>query len=89
MLYPGGLRNCEACHVANTYGVPIVEEALPTPTLRDGYSPMQPAAASCLSCHSSVHAAAHAWVNTAPFGEACASCHGAERDYSVVKAHAR
>lgn len=89
VLYPGDLRNCEACHVANTYGVPIVEEALPTPTLRDWYSPMQPAAASCLSCHSSVHAAAHAWVNTAPFGEACASCHGAGRDYSVVKAHAR
>lgn len=89
VLYPGDRRNCEACHKPNTYGLPVPEESLPTPTLRDWYSPMQPAAAACLSCHSSVHAAAHAWVNTAPFGEACASCHGANRDYSVVRSHAR
>ncbi|HPC84128.1 MAG TPA: OmcA/MtrC family decaheme c-type cytochrome [Thermoanaerobaculaceae bacterium] len=89
VLYPGDRRNCEACHKPNTYGLPLPEEALPTPTLRDWYTPMQPGAASCLSCHSSVHAAAHAYVNTAPFGEACASCHGADREYSVVKSHAR
>lgn len=89
VLYPGDRRNCEACHKPNTYGMPLPEEALPTPTLRDWYTPMQPGAASCLSCHSSVHAAAHAYVNNAPFGEACASCHGAEREYSVVKSHAR
>lgn len=89
VLYPGDRRNCEACHKANTYGVPLPEVALPTPTLRDWYSPMQPAAASCLSCHSSVDAAVHAYVNAAPFGEACASCHGADREFSVAKVHAR
>ncbi|MEP0774014.1 MAG: OmcA/MtrC family decaheme c-type cytochrome [Acidobacteriota bacterium] len=89
VLYPGDLRNCESCHVPGSYGVPITKDALPTPTLRDWYTPMQPEAAACLSCHSSVQAAAHAWVNTAPFGEACASCHGDGRDYSVAKAHAR
>ena len=89
VLYPGDRRNCEACHKPGTYGLPVPSQSLPTVTARDWYTPMQPEAASCLSCHSSLHAAAHAWVNTAPFGEACASCHGDGRDYSVAKAHAR
>jgi OmcA/MtrC family decaheme c-type cytochrome len=87
--YPGDRRNCEACHLGGTYSLPLPEEALPTTTARDVYSPMQPGAAACLSCHSSDHAAAHAWVNTAPFAEACAACHGDERDHSVESVHAR
>ena len=62
---------------------------LPTVTLRDWYTPMQHYAASCLGCHSSQAAAAHAYVNTAPFGEACAACHGEEADFAVDKVHAR
>ncbi|HPW56101.1 MAG TPA: OmcA/MtrC family decaheme c-type cytochrome [Thermoanaerobaculaceae bacterium] len=89
VVYPGDRRNCEACHKPNSYGLPLPEEALPTPTLRDWYTPMQAGAAACLSCHSSLHAAAHAYVNNAPFGEACASCHGAGREFSVVRSHAR
>jgi hypothetical protein len=50
---------------------------------------MLPAAAACLPCHGSVDAAAHAYVNTAPFGESCASCHGDDREFSVEKVHAR
>jgi OmcA/MtrC family decaheme c-type cytochrome len=87
--YPGDRRNCEGCHAAGTYNVPLPEGTLETPTARDWYTPMQPAAAACLSCHSSVDAAAHAYVNTAPFGEACAACHGADREFSVDKVHAR
>jgi hypothetical protein len=48
-----------------------------------------PAAAACLGCHSTVDAAAHAYVNTAPFGEACAACHGDDREFSVERVHAR
>jgi len=87
--YPGDRRNCEGCHAEGTYGVPLPEGTLETPTARDWYTPMQPAAAACLSCHSSVDAAAHAYVNTAPFGEACAACHGADREFSVDQVHAR
>jgi OmcA/MtrC family decaheme c-type cytochrome len=86
--YPGDLRTCEGCHAPGTYGVPLPEGVLATPTPRDWYTPMQPAAAACLSCHSSLDAAAHAYVNHAPFGEACASCHGEDRDHAVAKVHA-
>jgi OmcA/MtrC family decaheme c-type cytochrome len=89
VLYPGDLRNCESCHVAGSYDVPLPEGTLPTVTQRDWYTPMQPAAAACISCHGSVDAAAHAYTNTAPFGEACASCHGSEREFAVTKVHAR
>ena len=52
-------------------------------------SPMAAGAASCLSCHDSVDAAAHAYTNTAPFGESCASCHGTDAEFAVAKVHAR
>lgn len=85
--YPGLREYCEACHIEETYYVPLPEGTLDTITKRDYYSPMKPAAAACLSCHSTVDAAAHAYVSTAPFGESCASCHGEERDYSVGLVH--
>jgi OmcA/MtrC family decaheme c-type cytochrome len=89
VLYPGDRRNCEACHLPGTYGVPLPEGVLETETPYDWYTPMQPAAASCLPCHGSVDAAAHAFTNTAPFGESCGACHGDDRDYSVERVHAR
>jgi OmcA/MtrC family decaheme c-type cytochrome len=89
VVYPGDLRNCAGCHDPGTYSVPLPEGTQPVKTERDYYSPMMPAAASCLACHSSVDAAAHAYVNTAPFGESCASCHGDDRAFSVDKVHAR
>jgi OmcA/MtrC family decaheme c-type cytochrome len=89
VLFPGDLRNCETCHLPGTYGAPLPEEARATVTLRDFYSPMEPTAAACLSCHDTADAAAHAYVNTAPFAESCASCHGADREFSVERVHAR
>ncbi len=89
LLYPGNLADCESCHLPGSYELPLPDTALPTVTLRDFYSPMQPAAAACLSCHDSEEAASHAFVNTAPFGEACAACHGPDREFSVSKVHAR
>jgi OmcA/MtrC family decaheme c-type cytochrome len=91
VLFPGDRRDCATCHAANTWNVPSNAPAgrLPTETLRDWYSPQQPTAAACLGCHDSQAAAAHAFVNTAPFGEACAACHGVNADFSVDRAHAR
>ena len=89
VVYPGDLRNCMSCHESGTYSVPLPEGTQSVPTLRDWYTPMLPAAASCLACHSSVDAAAHAFTNTAPFGESCGSCHGDDRTFSVDQVHAR
>jgi cytochrome c5 len=56
---------------------------------RDFINPMQPAAAACLSCHSSQEAASHALVNTSTLGESCTVCHGTDAQFSVDKSHAR
>jgi OmcA/MtrC family decaheme c-type cytochrome len=87
--YPGDLRNCVACHIDGTYGVPAPEGSADVITMRGFYSPTPPSSAACISCHDSVDAAAHAFVNTAPFGESCAACHGDNRDYSVDAVHAQ
>jgi OmcA/MtrC family decaheme c-type cytochrome len=89
--FPGDRRDCLKCHVpgANQVSETPPEGLLPTITLRDWYSPMQPTAAACLGCHDSKPAAAHAYVMTAPFGEACAACHGADAAFAVDKVHAR
>lgn len=87
--YPGDRRNCEACHKAGTYGLPLPDGVLPTDTPRDYVPVWQPESASCLPCHDSKDAAAHAYVNTAPFGEACAACHGSGAEFDVAKVHAR
>lgn len=89
ILYPGDRRNCEACHKAGTYGVPLPEGTLPTDTPNDFAPSWPPASAACLSCHDTIDAAAHAYVNNAPFGEACAACHGTGREFAVSKVHAR
>jgi OmcA/MtrC family decaheme c-type cytochrome len=87
--FPGDRRDCTTCHATNTYQLPLGDDLLPTQTLRDYYTPQQPTATSCLGCHDTRSAAAHAFVNTAPFGEACASCHGPNAEFAVDKVHAR
>jgi OmcA/MtrC family decaheme c-type cytochrome len=89
VLYPGDLRNCEACHKAGTYGVPLPEGTLPTLTPNDFVPSWPPASAACLACHDTIDAAAHAYTNNAPFAEACAACHGTGREFAVTKVHAR
>ena len=88
VVYPGDLRNCESCHISGTYNLPsgaVGETVDPY----EHFSPIPPQSASCLSCHDSVDAAAHAWVNISPFGESCVSCHGPDAEFSVEKVHAR
>ena len=89
VLYPGDRRNCVACHVAGAYTVPLPDGVIPTETLRDYYSPMQPTAAACLGCHDARPAAAHAYTMTSFFGEACEACHGNDGEFAVDKVHAR
>jgi OmcA/MtrC family decaheme c-type cytochrome len=93
--FPGDRRDCEKCHVTTdekpdgTQQLPLRDGLLPTPTPTDFYTPMQPTATACLGCHDTREAAAHAFVNTAPFGEACGSCHAPEDQFAVDKVHAR
>ena len=88
--YTGDLRNCDACHVNNSQQLPLADNLLPTITNNAWWTPMEPQSASCLSCHDDDGSAAHAYVNTADFGaEACATCHGEGKTYSVDKVHAR
>ncbi len=87
--YPGDRRDCVACHAAGTYTVPLPDGVIATTTNRDYYSPMQPTAAACLGCHDTQAAAAHAFMSTAAFGEACEVCHASDAEFGVDKVHAR
>jgi OmcA/MtrC family decaheme c-type cytochrome len=89
--FPGDRRDCQTCHLPGTYTVPDNPPAgrLATATPRDWFTPQLANTAACLGCHDTQAAAAHAYVNTAPFGEACAACHGNNAEFSVDKVHAR
>jgi OmcA/MtrC family decaheme c-type cytochrome len=87
--FPGDRRDCLACHTTTaSYSLPT-GGTLDTVTKRDFYTPQGPGTAACLGCHDNRDAAAHAFINTAPFGEACATCHGTGKDWDVAKEHAR
>jgi hypothetical protein len=89
ILYPGDLRNCEACHINNSQQVPTSDSLLPQITPNFWWDPIEPAASACLGCHDSDSASAHAYANTTFFGESCATCHGDGKAESVDKVHAR
>jgi OmcA/MtrC family decaheme c-type cytochrome len=87
--YPGDLRNCDACHVNNSQQLPLPGGVLPTITEQTWWTPTMPEAAACLSCHDDDSSAAHAYSNTAFFGESCSTCHGDGKSASVDKVHAQ
>jgi hypothetical protein len=87
--YPGDLRNCEACHVNDSYLLPLPEGLLPTTTPKELMPETLPIAATCLSCHDSDDAKTHALAQTTFFGESCGACHGDGMSFSVDKLHAR
>jgi len=89
VLYPGDLRNCESCHVNDSYELPLPTGLLATNTPNEWWQPMQPVASACLACHDKDSTKAHAYTNTSFFGEACANCHGEGKDYAVSRVHAR
>jgi OmcA/MtrC family decaheme c-type cytochrome len=101
--FPGILNNCSACHVAQTFAVPLKDGVLAT-TVDSGASRADPAddtnitptAAVCSSCHDSGLAQLHMEQNGALFDmsgdpgtyqETCAVCHGPGRLADVAKVH--
>ncbi|HEX6098690.1 MAG TPA: OmcA/MtrC family decaheme c-type cytochrome [Thermoanaerobaculia bacterium] len=95
VTYPGDRTTCTACHTANSYKLPLTSGLETVITLRDYFTPQGPGTAACLSCHDSQDAAAHAFLNTVMFpgstnpAEACATCHGTGKDWSVERVHAK
>jgi len=87
--FPGDLSNCDSCHVNDSQQLPLPKGLLATTTPQEFWDPMLPVASACLSCHDDDDAAAHAYVNTAFFGESCATCHGDGMAFSVDKVHAK
>jgi hypothetical protein len=89
VVFPGDLRNCEACHVEGSYGLPLPEGALPTHSPAAVIPEMEPITATCLSCHDGDATASHALANTSALGESCSTCHGDDKTYSVERVHSR
>jgi OmcA/MtrC family decaheme c-type cytochrome len=89
VLYPGDRRNCAACHVNDSHLLPLPSGMANTEAPREFFTPLGPATSACLGCHDSQDAAAHAFLQTAPFGESCATCHAEGRDFAVSRVHAR
>jgi OmcA/MtrC family decaheme c-type cytochrome len=87
--FPNDRRNCTACHTDGTQQLPLADNLLPAVTPRDHIDPMPPATGACLSCHTTLSAAAHADINTSEtLGESCAVCHGEGKEFSVDRIHA-
>ena len=89
IVFPGDRRDCAKCHVNNSEQLPLPATELAVSTPKEAYSPLGPASAACLGCHTDTSSYAHAYSMTTSIGEACASCHGSAEDYSVSRVHAR
>jgi len=86
--FPGDRRNCEKCHVNDSYKLPLSTSMAKTKAPREFFSPLGATASACLGCHDREDAAAHAFLMTSPFGESCTVCHGEGADFAVTKVHA-
>ncbi|MBI3693453.1 MAG: OmcA/MtrC family decaheme c-type cytochrome [Acidobacteria bacterium] len=89
IAFPGDRRNCDKCHVNNSQQLPLKDNLLNVVNPRGPLNPMGPTAAACLGCHTSRAVFAHAYSMTTPIGEACATCHGMNAEFSVNRVHAR
>lgn len=88
--FPQTLANCEACHDAGTYELPLPAGVLPTVDPRGPINPAPPITSACIGCHTSLSVAAHADLNTSDaYGESCDVCHGADAEFSVERVHAQ
>jgi OmcA/MtrC family decaheme c-type cytochrome len=98
--FPGDLRNCEGCHLEETFLLPppsgaeaTVVNIAGTPVPQDN-AVRTPSTAACTGCHDGDDTFAHTRVNSIVEGpddwaESCAVCHGDEKIASVSAAHAR
>ena len=86
----GEQRDCDKCHVNDSYQIPLPKGVIAQTAPRDWINPLQPITGACLSCHTSQATAAHAATMTSDkLGEACAACHGTSSEFSIDKVHAR
>jgi hypothetical protein len=90
VLFPGDRRKCSICHEDGTEQLPLSEGQLTVQTPRDYLTAQPPISGACLSCHTSLSAAAHADLQISPnLGESCAVCHGPTADFSIDRVHAQ
>lgn len=75
--------------MAGSYTLPLPAGRTASVTPRDFWTPTLPTSAACLGCHDSLSAAAHAFINTATFGESWDVCHKESAEFAVSKVHAR
>lgn len=103
LLFPGDLRDCEACHVSGSYGLAagvgvLQPGVLPSTTrefLRDEDTKTvldvfttPPTIAACTSCHDDVDFTTGANHAAGPQPESsCVVCHGVGRPLSVESSH--
>jgi hypothetical protein len=81
--FKGGVAECSKCHGAGstTWQEPVLRSHPMAPM------PVRSWAVSCGSCHDSIAAEAHYFVQTYNGNESCAVCHGKGREYSVESSH--
>lgn len=87
--FPGDLRDCTTCHVGNTYLVENVGASANVASPGSFTATTPPISAACQGCHDDKATASHALANTTAIGESCATCHGAQGEFSVTTVHAR
>ncbi|QQX80782.1 OmcA/MtrC family decaheme c-type cytochrome [Shewanella sp. KX20019] len=85
--YPAGKSNCLSCHVEDSFNLDKVEQTTPVLVRHNNVVDtfISPAAATCLSCHTSESAKQHtissgnASFDGTPTVEACSVCHSQEK----------
>jgi OmcA/MtrC family decaheme c-type cytochrome len=88
--YPGDLRNCAACHIDDSYTLPLADGVLPTVVTQEDeiVSTTPPVTSVCTSCHDSEAVAAHAELQTTEAGvESCAICHDEGKESDIATVH--
>jgi OmcA/MtrC family decaheme c-type cytochrome len=92
--FPGDLKDCGKCHLAQTNLVPLPAGVLATQMLRGDLrglpNPTMPYTSTCTACHDSLSTASHCLTMTAGgTREACATCHGEGKEFAVSKMHTK
>lgn len=87
--FPGDVRDCNTCHVNNSYQ-PEQVTATAMVASPGGFLPTTgPIAAACQGCHDDKATASHALANTTVLGESCTACHSQNSEFSMDKVHSR
>lgn len=98
--YPARLQDCESCHIADKYTLPINANALwtvvnaepalaaaPGPSNNAAATRIAPSTAACSDCHANPAADAHMQQNSTGGVETCDICHGPGRTAPVAEVH--